>query len=166
EAGGPPALEVLGVRRDDRGGGCLDRVGDGQQGVAFLGVAQALHVASGLLREQHAVAGGRRGGGGHVASLSAGRELETVRSGPVPAGQAGSGLGANHVPISSPARARPTRSALVTRTPTPDAAASRAADTLVAAPPVPTLLTTTEPNSKPCRSSPYAMRWMGRAPGS
>jgi hypothetical protein len=37
---------------------------------------------------------------------------------------------------------------------------------LVAAPPVPTLLTTTEPNSKPARSSPNATVSIGSAPGS
>ena len=54
----------------------------------------------------------------------------------------------------------------MTSTPIPDAAARRAAETLVAAPPVPTLLTTTYPNSNPARSSPKETVSIGSAPGS
>ena len=54
----------------------------------------------------------------------------------------------------------------MTSTPIPASAATRAADTFVAAPPVPTLLTTTDPNSNPARSSPKETVSIGSAPGS
>ena len=162
---GAAALEILRVRSDDIGGCVVDRVRNRQKRAALGRIVEQADGARGRLGEQHPLACGCRCRG-HPPSVSTGCGAVARRSGPVSGIETGSGCGSNQVPMSSPRRARSTRSALVTRTPTPDAAATRAAETFVAAPPVPTLLTTTEPNSYPRRSSPYSMWWIGRAPGS
>src|SRR5699024_5416673 len=81
--------------------------------------------------------------GGHRVSWVSSSRI----TGSVPVAGSAAGAGANQVPRFAPARASETLSALVTRAPIPWSCARRAAIAFVAAPPVPTLLTTLSPNS-------------------
>src|SRR5690606_4132269 len=76
------------------------------------------------------------------------------------------GVGSNQVPMLAPPSASFTRLVDVTSTPAPASAASRAADTLVAAPPVPTPAAPMSPKVTPVSGSPAGTVDIGSAPGS